>query len=196
MESFVAHPVRTDLQAPLEVARWRALFQWILAIPHLIVAGAMAYVAGALVFIAWFAILFTGRMPEGIYRFLALYLRYQWRAYAYAGFLHEDFPPFEFEMSGADDGHSPARLDIDPPGELSRGLIFVKWLLAIPHYVVLFFVGIAAVVAYLIGWFSVLFTGRWPEGVRALLVGVFRWSNRVTGYVYLLTDEYPPFSLR
>jgi len=72
----------------------------------------------------------------------------------------------------------------------------VKWLLAIPHYIVLFFLGIGAIVAIIIAWFAILFTGKYPRGLFDFVVGVLRWSNRVTGYAFVLvTDEYPPFTL-
>ena len=72
----------------------------------------------------------------------------------------------------------------------------MKWLLAIPHYIVLFFLGIGAIVAIIIAWFAILFTGKYPRGLFDFVVGVLRWSNRVTGYAFVLvTDEYPPFTL-
>lgn len=198
MESVVgsSYPVEVELDAPYEVARWRPFFAWLVAIPHLIVLYVIGAVAGALLLIAWFAILFTGKIPSGIFGFASMYLRYQWRTMTFAAGLHDSFPPFEFEMRADDDGHSPATLSIEEPESLSRGLIFVKWLLAIPHVVVLCVLGIGAFVAFGIGAIAVLFTGRWPEGIRDFLVGFGRWSNRVNAYVYLLTDEYPPFSLQ
>ena len=78
---------------------------------------------------------------------------------------------------------------------VSRGLIFVKWLLVIPHFIALFFVGIAAFFVMIAGFFAVLFTGRWPEGMRTFVIGTMRWSMRATAYAYLVTDVYPPFSL-
>ena len=89
----------------------------------------------------------------------------------------------------------PLRLDVDPPEQLSRLLIFVKWLLAIPHYFALFFLGIGAYVVGILSFFAVLITGEYPEGIRDFVVGVTRWSLRVQAYVGLLTDEYPPFQL-
>ena len=91
----------------------------------------------------------------------------------------------------------PVRLDIAYPDKLSRLLIFVKWLLAIPHYVVLAFLEIATVVAVIVAWFAILFTGRYPRGLFSFVEGVIRWHNRVVAYaLVLVTDRYPPFRLR
>ena len=133
--------------------------------------------------------------PEAIFDFLVMILRYQWRVSSYVGFLREPYAPFEFTLATVDPGTDPARLSIERPEKLSRVLIFFKWFLAIPHYIVLIFVGIAAVFAWLAAFVVVLVTGRWPDGLRRFVVGVSRWINRVYAYVGLLTDEYPPFSL-
>ena len=105
--------------------------------------------------------------------------------------LRDEYPSTDEEQS--------VHLDIGYPdvaGELNRGLPLVKWLLAIPHYVVLAVLGIAVTVTVVVGWFIVLFTGRLPRGLFDFTVGVLRWSNRVTGYACILvTDVYPPFRL-
>src|SRR5689334_6510287 len=89
----------------------------------------------------------------------------------------------------------PVRLEISYPQELNRWLPLVKWLLAIPHFVVLFFVGFGAFFVAIWAFFAVLFTGRYPRGAFDYLVGTYRWGSRVLAYVHLLTDAYPPFSL-
>jgi Domain of unknown function (DUF4389) len=89
----------------------------------------------------------------------------------------------------------PVRLDVDYPDSLSRLLIFVKWLLAIPHFIALIFLAIGAYIVLFISWFAVLITGTYPEGMFNYMVGVIRWSTRVQAYVFLMTDVYPPFSL-
>ena len=89
----------------------------------------------------------------------------------------------------------PLRYDVEYPEELSRWLIFVKWLLAIPHFIVLLFLFIGAFVAWVIAWFAILFTKRFPRGLFDFIVGVTRWQYRVNAYAYLMRDEYPPFSL-
>lgn len=95
--------------------------------------------------------------------------------------------------------HQWVHLDYDYPDaqrDLNRWLPLVKWFLAIPHYVVLFFLDVAAVVVVIVAWFSILFTGEYPRGMFENVVGVIRWDNRVLGYAFtLVTDQYPPFSL-
>jgi hypothetical protein len=97
------------------------------------------------------------------------------------------------------DDHQSVHLDYTYPDaarDLNRWLPLVKWFLAIPHYVVLFFLSIGAFVAVILVWFAILFTGRYPRSLFDFVEGVFRWSNRVAGYAFtLVTDQYPPFSL-
>jgi Domain of unknown function (DUF4389) len=89
----------------------------------------------------------------------------------------------------------PVRLEIDHPDELNRWLPLVKWLLVIPHFIVLFFVAIGAIFVAIWAFFAVLFTGRWPRGAFDYLVGTARWTYRVIAYFHLMVDPYPPFSL-
>jgi hypothetical protein len=193
MSTSAAYPVHLELESPLEVANWRPLVAGLLAIPHFIVIYFLQIAASVVITIAWFAILFTGVYPRGMFDFVASAMSYQWRATSYALFLRESYPAFGLGNSEAD--YDPAELTVAYPENLSRGLIFVKWLLAVPHFIALCFVGIAAYVAIVVGFFAVLFTGRWPAGVRDFVLGFMRWSTRVQAYVNLMTDEYPPFSL-
>ena len=100
------------------------------------------------------------------------------------------------EAAAAEAGGYPLRFEVDYPERLSRLLIFVKWLLIIPHSLILSPLGLAAGAVTSIAWFAILFTGRFPRGLFDFLVGVFRWTYRVNVYSSLLRDEYPPFSLR
>ncbi len=188
-------PLQLELDAPATIARWRPIVQWLLVIPHLVVLYALALVQRVVLIISFFAILFTGQMPEGLFGFNAMVLRYQWRVVSYAMFMREDYPEFAFPTEGLDPATEPARLSVEPAAKLSRGLIFVKWLLAIPHYIVLLFLFIAVYVVVIIAFFVVIFTGSWPAGMRDFVVGVMRWSSRVSAYILLMTDQYPPFSL-
>lgn len=190
-----AYPLQLELDSPLKVARWRPIVHGILAFPHFVVLWGLNIAAAAVGFLSWFAILFTGRMPEGFFNFLAMHQRYQWRVMSYVLFMREQYPAFDFTTSAQDPGGDPATLSVQPAPTLSRLLIFVKWLLVIPQFFVLLFVGIAAYVVVIIAFFAVLFTGSWPEGMRRFIIGVERWGNRVYMYMYYMTDQYPPFSM-
>lgn len=136
-------------------------------------------------------ILFRQKYPRWWFDWNLQLLRFSYRVTAYLALLDDRYPSTDEEQA--------VHLDLPYPDarQLNRWLPLVKWLLAIPHYVVLFFLGIAAVVAVIIAWFAILFTGRYPRGIFNFVVGVMRWSNRVTGYaLVLVTDEYPPFSLQ
>lgn len=179
------------------MARWRPLVQWLLAIPHLIVLWALGFVSSAVGLVSWFAILFTGKLPEGLAGVQSMYLRYHNRVMAYQGFLLPGYPPFSFETDGRDPGtYDHEAVDIEPELEgRNRLTTFFRWLLVIPHLVVLWVVGIAAFLAWIAAFFAVLFTGRWPEGLQHFVVGYLRWTLRVTAYSLLVTDKYPPFRL-
>jgi hypothetical protein len=190
------YPVTLELLAPPDVARWRPLVHWLLSIPYYIVLYVLQLALGIVTFVAWFAILFTGNIPGGMYGFMVLVHRFQWRYSSYFLFLREPYPPFDFTNTDLDPDTDPStRFSVERPERLSRLLIFVKWLLAFPHYIVLLFLLVGAAIASLVGFFAVLITGRWPEGLRQFIVGVHRWAYRVQAYVYLLTDVYPPFRL-
>jgi hypothetical protein len=146
--------------------------------------------SGVIGFIAWFAILFTKRYPRGLFDFVVNVNRWSANVGAYTGLLRDEYPPFSWEP-----GQYAVTYEVDYPEELSRWLIFVKWLLAIPHYIVLLFLFIAAAVVGFIAWFAILFTKRYPRGLFDFVVGVNRWNLRVNAYTSLLRDEYPPFSL-
>jgi hypothetical protein len=191
----VGFPLQLDLDAPENIARWRPLVHWLLAIPQLIVVYALGIVQSIVWILAFFAILFTGKMPDSFFGFMAMTHRYQWRVGSFTLFMREGYPPFEFLTVGPDPNDDPARLSIEQAPTLSRGLIFVKWLLAIPHYIVLFVLFIAVYVVTIVAFFAVIITGKWPESLRTFVIGVMRWSYRVSIYIYLMTDEYPPFSL-
>jgi hypothetical protein len=195
MAQAAVHPVTVDLDAPLKIARWRPLVHGILAVPHFIVLYGLQIAQNVLGFISFLAILFTGNIPEGMFAFRTMCYRYQWRVSTYVLFMRESYPPFDFTSVSQDPGTDPARLSIAYPARLSRGLIFVKWLLVLPHIVVLLLLSVLALLCWIGGFLAVLITGRWPQGLRSFLVGFSRWSYRVQAYAFFLTDAYPPFSL-
>jgi len=131
------------------------------------------------------------KYPRWWFDFNLLLVRLETRITSYIFLLRDEYPSVDDEQAVHVEVVYP-----DAPNELNRWLPLVKWLLAIPHYIVLFFLDIAAVVVVVIAWFAILFTGRYPEGMFNFVVGVMRWSLRVTAYAFLLvTDRYPPFSL-
>ena len=188
------NPTQLNLNAPLKVARWRVIGNPIMAIPHIIVLYVLNLVLSVITFIAWFAILFTGTYPPGMFDLAAGIMRYQWRVGTFYLFMREPYPAFGIPSGPADPGDDPAILSLVRPEKLSRGLIFIKWLLIIPVYIVLIVLGIVAYIVLIIAFFAVLFTGKWPEGLRKYVIGVARLGFRMNAYAYLLTDVYPGFS--
>ena len=196
MAASIPYPAQVDFHGDAHITRWRPLVQWLLAIPQLVVASALRTVRQILILFSLFTVLFTKRIPRSLFDMITMSYRYEWRAVSYALFMHEDYPPFDFQPASNDDGVEPhTTLTIDYPEELDRWKPLYKWILAIPHYVVLLFLAIGAVVATVAGLIMVVITGEYPQGIRDFLVGVYRWALRVEAYVGLLTDAYPPFRL-
>jgi hypothetical protein len=186
------YPVRYDVQYAEELSRWLIFVKWwLLPIPHFLILYALSIAAGVIGFIAFFAILFTKRYPRGLFDFVVNVNRWGANVGAYTGFLRDEYPPFSWEP-----GQYAVTYEVDYPEELNRWLPLIKWLLAIPHYIVLFFLWIAVAVAWVIAWFAILLTKRFPRGLFDFTVGFSRWNYRVGAYASLLRDEYPPFSLR
>ncbi len=188
------YPVNLEFNRDHDVQNWRPLVNWLLALPQWIVLYVLGIVAFVLWIVSLFVVLFTERNP--FLGFQTMYLRYYWRVSSFAGFMRNEYPPFDFATDTAAAVPDPAVVTVDDPGDMNRFLGFVKWLLAIPHYIVLWLLGIAVFVVMVIQLFVVLFTGRWSEAMRDFVVGYFRWYTRVQAYVFLLTDRYPPFSLQ
>lgn len=200
------YPVHVSASPDTHLSRWLWLVKWVLAIPHFVVLLFLWVAYAILSLVAFFAIVFTGRYPRGIFDFNVGVLRWTWRVqyYSYNALATDRYPPFSL----ADDPAYPARLDIDYPEHLSRGLVWVKWwLLAIPHYILIgVFLGggwIAAphVAGGLIGVLALFaavalaVTGTYPRAIFDFVLGLNRWVLRVAAYAGLMTDDYPPFRL-
>lgn len=147
--------------------------------------------AGGLCVAVALMIIFRQRYPRWWFDFLRELTRFGARVSAYLVLLTDQYPSTVDEQA--------VHLEVDYPdvkAQLNRWMPLVKWLLAIPHYIVLFFLAIAAFFAAVIAWFAILFTGRYPRSLFDFMVGVGRWALRVDAYAFLLvTDRYPPFSL-
>lgn len=177
-----------EIPYPDHLSRWKIFVKWLLAIPHFIVLSLFGMLVSAVVWVAWFIILFTKRYPQSLYDIVMMYMRWTANVNAYVMFQRDEYPPFA-------DGPYPVRLELPRPAELSRWLIFIKWLLLIPNLFVYAFVGMAALVALFIAWWCILFTGNMPRGLFDFITGVNRWGYRINAYAWLMTDKYPPFGL-
>ena len=210
------YPARLELDYQEKLSRVTTIFRIILVIPILIILGILtsgsdtviqtvnqagevvtetvqtgAGIVGSLFLVTLLLILFRKRYPKWWFDFVLALNRFSLRISAYIALLTDKYPSTEDEQN--------IHLELDYPNaqtDLKRGMPLVKWFLAIPHYVILFFLWIAVFVVVLIAWFAIIFTGRYPRGLFEYVVGVMRWTWRVQAYAILLaTDKYPPFRL-
>jgi len=200
------YPVQFSVDYPdRPLNRVTTAFRIIVIIPIAIVLGLVsgdtwnssdgrywALGAGGLLFLGPLAmILFRLKYPRWWFDWNLELQRFSNRVGIYLALMDDAYP--------STDEHQSVRLDYQYPNvpvELNRFLPLIKWLLAIPHYVVLFFLDIGAFVLVIVAWFAILFTGTYPRGIFDYVEGVIRWHNRVVGYAFvLITDRYPPFRL-
>jgi hypothetical protein len=208
------YPLRVEGELDEPLSRWLWLVKWLLVIPHIIVLVVLWIAFVVLTVVAFFAILVTGRHPRSIFEFKVGVLRWSWRVgfYSHSALGTDRYPPFTL----ADDPDYPARLHVEYPESLSRGLVLVKWwLLALPHYLVVAvfaggawsglnaatdtgaalygggLIGLLVIIAGVV----LLFTERYPRSIFEFVMGMNRWCYRVVAYAALMTDDYPPFRL-
>ncbi|MCP3975187.1 MAG: DUF4389 domain-containing protein [bacterium] len=192
----MSYPAAFDVETPDRMANWRPLVQWLMALPHVLVMYVLGIVGFVVAVVSWFSIVFTGKLSESLAATQSMVLRYSMRTTAFAGFLHEEFPPFDFTSSTSEPGGTPVTVDFTPALENRNRLtvaLRIFWLIpaAIFGAIVLF----VAEILWFLAFFAVLFTGSWPEGLRDFVVKALRINVRVNAYGALLTDEYPPFAL-
>lgn len=211
--SETAYPVRVDSALDPAPSRWLWLVKWLLLLPHAVVLALLWCAAAVVWVVSLVAVLATGRMPDALFDLQLGVLRWTWRVwhYGYGALGTDRYPPFTL----AEVPDHPAHLTVERPVRVSRGLALVRWLLALPHYLVLGvflggggwlvwqtgedspawgaggLVGLLVLVAGVV----VLFTGRYPAPVYDFVLGMDRWALRVAAYLLFLTDRYPPFRL-
>jgi hypothetical protein len=162
----------------------------------LLIASALVSLRSVLTLVTFFTVLFTKQIPRSIFDVIAMTYRYEWRVTSYALFLRESYPPFDFQPAADDDGVDPhTAVTLTYPEVLNRWMPLYKWFLAIPHYVVLLGLLVAAACVIVAGFVAVVFSGEYPFRPRNFLVGVYRYNLRLQAYVGLLNDQYPPFEL-
>lgn len=188
-----SYPVQLEVDPPASLNRLAVLFRPILAIPHLFILSVVGQAQGVITFLAWWAIVFTGRYPARMLAFAVGVQHWNTRFGAWAMLLTNQYPPFSLDPVDS----YPVRLVLPDAVEGRQpATTFFRLLLVIPHAFLLGFVGIAASLIVGIAWIVALFIGRVPEGMHSFLVGFSRWSDRVNCYFTLLVDDYPPFSFR
>ncbi len=211
--SGAGYPARLEIDYPERVSRVKTLFRIILVIPIAFIAALVSGslvgtdtasdaandlieglgVTGGVLFLATLLmLLFRRKYPRWWFDWNLELTRFMTRVGAYLGLLRDEYP--------STDEQQAVHLDLDYPDaaqDLNRFLPIVKWILAIPHFIVLAVLYVASLVVTVIAWFAIIFTGRYPRGMFQFVVGVGRWSLRVEAYAFLLiTDRYPPFSLK
>jgi Domain of unknown function (DUF4389) len=209
--SATRYPVEFSVEYPdRPLNRLTTAFRIIVAIPILIVAAsigggdgtwrsggnsstvALGSAAGLLFLPPLLMIVFRQKYPRWWFDWNLELLRFTNRIAVYLALMDDRYP--------STDDHQSVRLELPYPDAaqgLNRWLPLVKWLLAIPHFILVGLLSVAALGAVVIAWFAILFTGRYPRGLFDFVLGVLRWGNRVIGYaIVLVTDEYPPFSLK
>jgi len=203
----IDYPARFSVDYPETLNRLTSAFRIIWIIPVAIVLGTLssgsfsfngdgqaasgAISSGGVLFLPVLLMLvFRRKYPAWWFDWNLQFSRFGARVCSYLLLLRDEYPSTDEEQA--------VHLDFDPPQAetLNRWLPLVKWFLAIPHVIVLFFLAIGAIVGTIIAWFAILFTGQYPRGIHGFVVGVMRWGYRVLAYALLLTtDRYPPFSL-
>jgi len=198
------YPVEFSVEYPdRDLNRLTTAFRIFMAIPIVIVAATIsgsagfqtwtaAVGAGGILFLpALLMILFRQKYPRWWYDWNLELMRFSNRIAAYLALMDDRYPSTDERQGVTLDFPYP-----DAARDLNRWLPLVKWLLAIPHYIVLLFLGIASILVVIFAWFAILFTGRYPRGLFDFVLGVIRWENRVVAYAFVLvTDKYPPFRL-
>jgi hypothetical protein len=184
------YPVSFEMDDASRRSRLTTFFRYVLAIPHFIFAYIYSIVFLVVWVIAWFALLITGRWPEGLYRFAGNYLRYIVRLSGYLCLGVDQYPPF----GGSEDAVYPIRVGIAPPqASYSRLKVFFRGIYAILAMIIRYALGIVIAAVAFLSWFAIVFTGRQPEGLQNALNFALAYTTKADALLFLITETYPPF---
>lgn len=201
--SASGYPVNLSVPHPVSPSRFFAipllgiLARYIMLIPHFIALYIVQAIAGVVAIVASFPVLFTGKYPSGMYDITSGYVRWQAHLGCYMFGLTDKYPPFGFGL----DPSYPVQVTFERPEHSSRFFAipllggFARFVLLIPHFIVLYIVAAVAMLLNLVAWIPVLFAGRYPGWQYSFQSGLIRWYARVMAYMFGLTDKYPPFGL-
>jgi len=182
------HPVGLLVTDDLKRSRLTVFFRWLLVIPHVVWIYLWGVAAGFAVIVAWFAALFTGRVPTGLHNFNAGFVRYSTRVTGYLFLLANPWPPWSSSMP------YPIDVRIDPPANQSRLSVLFRIVLAIPALLLVYVFRAVNQIVAVIAWFYCLAVGRMHEGMRNLSAWLLRYEVQTYAYVMLLTSRYPSFA--
>jgi len=189
---MIEYPIAVSVPEPEKLSRWKVLFKWwLLTVPHLVALALLWAVTLIVILIALPAILFTGRYPRRLFKFVVGANRWGFRVAVYAALLRDEYPPFSFSAP------YPAIFEAQYQEHFSRWKVLVKWwLLVVPHYLLLYLMYKPLLLLVLFQGIFILFRGHHHSRIFQLTRGVLCWYARVSAYITLLTDKYPPFSLK
>ncbi|HEU4974112.1 MAG TPA: DUF4389 domain-containing protein [Baekduia sp.] len=171
-------------------SRLTTFFRLLLALPHYVGVFVGAVIAFVAVVIAWFSIVLTGQYPEGLYGYVAGFQRYATAVYGYIALLTDDYPPFSLDPAGY-----PVQLRIPPrKAEYNRMKTLFRIIIGIPVMIILYAMQIVWEVGWFLAWFVILVTGKQPKGLQDMIVLGLSYQQRAYCYLYLLTEDWPPFT--
>jgi hypothetical protein len=194
--SIAGHQPYLIVDSPYELPRWRPLVNWVLYIPHAVILYALQILARVVFLVYWLMLIFTGTLHSGLYSVMAMYERYNARAGGFLVGFSLVYPPFDFVADPSDNNaYPPIRLSLPAVPESVPRSAALNVIKAIPLYIVLMIYIIGAAFVAVAGWFAVLFTGAWPQGMRSFLIRVSNFQFRVWTYVTMVENDYPEFGL-
>jgi hypothetical protein len=183
------YPVHLEIDHQEEYSRFMPLIKWLLAIPHYLVLFVLGIGALFVAFISFFAVLFTGRYPQGMFDYMVGVHRWGLRVVAYIDLMVDPYPPFTL----ADDPDYPVQFDVEYPEFVNRWRPLVHWLLVIPYAIAAYFIYSLGRILVFFAFFTILFTKRYPEGMFDIVRISLRWLARANAYEYWMVTRYPPF---